>query len=390
DDYFLLPAAYASSAAVSQLFYQWKPLEIRYGNDWHLGYLAIYNANLSLDLLPKVERTSSNGVEWDNIQGSALFYRAYYVAGLCGIYAKVYNEQTAGSDLGVVLRASSDFNVPSVRSTLKDCFAQIIQDASRSLELLPKFPQHSMRPSKGAACALLARTYLYMGNYELARKWADEAIKINPVLMDYNGDAFITNLSGAMPFKRFNPETIFYTEMGLYNVLNTTGRSRIDTNLVATFDPSDLRRKAYFLDVAGYQQFKGGYAENAFVYFSGLATDEQYLIRAEANAVLGQTAAAIEDVNFLLRKRWDRTKPFIPVTAGSKAEAIAKVRLERRKEMVMRGVRWTDIKRYNREGEQIVLTRKIGNQIITLPPDAPYYAVPIPADIIERTGMPQN
>jgi len=390
DDSFLLPEAYSSYFVAFQNIYRWVPIELKFGNDWSQGYLAIYNANLSLDLLTKVERSTSNAPAWDNIQGSALFFRAYYLLGLCSTYAKVYNEQTADHDLGVVLRLTSDFNIPSVRSSVKECYAQIIKDITQSIDLLPTYPQHVMRPSKGAALALLARTYLYMGKYELARNYVSEALKINSTLMDYNGDAFINNLAADVPFKRFNPETIFYSEMGSYTLVHTPDRSRIDTSLVLTYAPADLRKVAYFNNVSGYQQYKGSYASNFYINFSGLATDELYLTRAECNAFLGQLDQGLEDINFLLKKRWDKTKIFIPISAKSKSDLLAKVRLERRKELLLRGLRWMDIKRYNREGEQISLYRKIDNTLITLKPNDPYYALPIPTDVIEQSGIPQN
>jgi hypothetical protein len=51
-----------------------------------------------------------------------------------------------------------------------------------------------------------------------------------------------------------------------------------------SYDSNDLRRSAFFRTVSGYMQFKGSYASNATVFFSGLATDEMYLNRAEGKA----------------------------------------------------------------------------------------------------------
>jgi starch-binding outer membrane protein, SusD/RagB family len=56
----------------------------------------------------------------------------------------------------------------------------------------------------------------------------------------------------------------------------------------------------------------------------------------------------------------------------------------------MRGLRWIDIKRLNKEGAGIVLKRLIGDKTYTLQPNDPRYALPLPADIILNTGMQQN
>ncbi|WP_316762056.1 RagB/SusD family nutrient uptake outer membrane protein [Pedobacter aquatilis] len=390
DDYFLLPASYTSSSIFYKNLYRWLAVEFRFGNDWDIGYHAIYNANLTLDLLESVDRDGNNGSAWDNVKGSALFFRAFYMLGLTTDYAKVYNESTAGNDLGIVLRLNSDFNVPSVRASVRESYDRLIADVTQALPLLPQYPQHVLRPSKGAAYALLARAYLFMGKYKEALANAKEALIINNQLMDYNGDASISSLSAAVPFKKFNAETIFYTEMNVGNLVHTTARARIDTSLVASYHPSDLRRSAYFNNLAGYQQYKGSYAASNSIYFSGLATDELYLISAECNAALGAVDDALKDVNFLLGKRWDKSKTFIPIGGNTKEEVLQNVRLERRKELLMRGLRWIDIKRYNREGANIIPTRKIDQEVFRLMPDSRYYALPLPDGVIQQTGMPQN
>ena len=63
---------------------------------------------------------------------------------------------------------------------------------------------------------------------------------------------------------------------------------------------------------------------------------------------------------------------------------------ERRKELLFRGLRWADLKRYNRDGAHITLTRTVANKVYTLPPNDPRYAIAIPEDIIKMTDMPQN
>jgi len=389
DDYFMLPASYDALATYQQDQYRWILYDVKFTNDWSACYKAIYNANLSMDLLAKIERNSSNASAWDNIRGSALFFRAYYLLMLSTQYAKVYNENTASSDLGVVIRMNSDFNVPSVRASVEESYQRVLTDARESIGLLPDYAQNAMRPSKGAAYALLARASLYMGKYAEALKYAEEALKLNSTLMDFNGDANISSLAAALPFKRFNSETVFYTEMGSTTIIHSPTRSRIDTVLTAAYQSGDLRKTGYYTTISGYQQFKGNYSGSSTVYFTGLATDELYLIRAESNAYLGNLDAALSDVNLLLKKRWDKTKAFVSLAGSNKQEVLGKVRLERRKELLMRGMRWIDIKRYNREGENIILRRNIKGTITSLLPNSPFYALPLPADIVAQ-GIAQN
>ena len=99
---------------------------------------------------------------------------------------------------------------------------------------------------------------------------------------------------------------------------------------------------------------------------------------------------AMDDLNRLLIKRWNAATVYVPVMAVNKQSALETILLERRKELLMRGLRWIDIKRLNKEGHNIVQKRVVNNVVYTLPANDPRYALPIPIDIIRATGMAQN
>jgi len=390
DDYFLPPASYNAQPVNGQRFYQWLPVDVRYGNDWSYAYQAIYNCNIALELLDKIDRTAVNGTAWDNVKGSALFFRSFYFLLLSADYARAYNEATADSDPGIMLRISSDFNLKVKRASVRECYQRITGDLEIALAMLPDIAVHPMRPSRAAACALLARTYLYMGNYGAGLKWSAESLQMNAKLMDYNNDPGVAGLAANVPFRKYNAETLFYAEMCPAFSIHATSRARIDSVLYAAYQANDLRKTAYFKTVSGYQQYKGSYAESASVFFSGIANDEVYLTRAECNAFLGNLGSAMADLNTLLKSRWKSSAVFVPVTASDRLDALAKIRLERRKSLLMRGMRWIDIKRYNREGGNILISRNINEKMVSLQPNASYYALPVPVDIIEQADIGQN
>jgi len=87
--------------------------------------------------------------------------------------------------------------------------------------------------------------------------------------------------------------------------------------------------------------------------------------------------------------RWRKNR-FQPFTAASTGEALALVLKERRKELLFRGLRWMDIKRLNKEGAGINITRVVNGMRYTLEPGDPRFALPLPADVIDASGMPQN
>src|SRR6185312_8637460 len=117
---------------------------------------------------------------------SALFFRAYYFGQLAWVYAKAYDKSTAGKDLGIALRLTSDFNVTSTRATVEETYQKIVADAQESVMYLPELPEHPYRPSKAAAYGLLARTYLSMRQYDSAFRYADLCLGLQNSLLNYN------------------------------------------------------------------------------------------------------------------------------------------------------------------------------------------------------------
>jgi len=390
DDIFLPPASYQAVGNQAQDVYRWIPTAYNYLNDWSLGYLAIYNSNLCLEILDKIERNSSNNTEWDHAKGSAHFFRAYYFLMLTGQYGLAYDENTASKDLGISLRLQSNFNIPSYRATVTECYEQVINDATIGLQLLPDYSAHQMRPSKAASTALLARCYLYMRKYDQALQYAKQALALNNKLMNYNADTDLNSLSSNTPFKKFNKETIWYAELSGGFGIQSLLRARMDTTLYASYAANDLRKIAYFRAAAPYQQFKGNYTANVNANFSGLATDELYLISAECKAWLNDVEGGMADLNTLLKTRFRNTVPYVPLSADNRKDALITIRKERRKELVLRGLRFYDIKRYNKEGANLDLTRVAAGQTYSIKANSNYYALPLPTDIIQLTNMPQN
>ncbi len=391
DDYFWMPDTYDAMGLPDQQAYTWVRQDYTvYPNDWSAGYQPVYNANFCMEGLEKIDKHPLNEKNWNNVMGSALFFRAYHFLQLAGNHAKAYDVASYEKDPGIALRTHSDFNIPSMRANVKSTYEQIIRDARSSADYLPDNPSHPLRPSKAASYGLLARCYLTMRIYDSAFKYSDLCLKIKNTLMNFNGDPDIVNLSGNVPFVAYNKETIFYTQMNSFKKIYSPSFSLIDSTLCSYFQPGDLRKTAYFSSVGPYYKFKGNYTGNSNIFFSGLAVDEILLIRAESLARIGKTDEAMNDLNNLLVSRWDKNRTYIPITAANGQEAVNIILKERRKELLMRGLRWPDIKRLNKENRNIILKRVIRGNSYFLPPNDERYALLLPIDIILQSGMEQN
>lgn len=388
DDYFLKEDVYDIVGDNPRAIYQWTIDKYIYQNDWSDAYSPVYVANLVIDGIESVEKLTTNESLWKQVYGSALYIRSNQYLGLVWTFSKAYDKKSASTDLGIVLRNTSDPNVPSVRANVSECYDFILNDLRLAAEYLPERPTHVMRPSKGAAYATLARTFLSMGKFDSAYYYVDKALVLNSDLLDFNSSLEI-NPSAANPFSRFNKETVFYAQ------LNTTYPNihpvygLIDSTLFDSYEYGDLRKELYFnVGPDGYASFKGSYS-GAQEHFSGISTSEQYLIKAECLARLDRVDAAVETLNHLLVTRW-KTGEYTPYMSGAKSEVLQFILQERRKELVMRGLRWIDIKRLNLLDPSLTLIRKIYGETYKLEPNDLRYALPLPDDIIQFTGMPQN
>lgn len=350
-------------------------------NDWANAYKVIYIANLALDQLGSISKTDVTA--WNNVRGQALVFRAKGFLQVAGIWSLAYDPASASQDLGIPLRLSSDNDVKTTRPTNKQTYDQIITDLKTAIPLLPAQQVTVLRPSKAAAYGLLARAYLQMGAFAQAGLYADSCLQLQHTLLDYG------TLSASLryPIAKLNAEVIFESSMPNGGPI-VNAIAMIDTALISQYESNDLRRKVFFKSTpTGYYSFKGSY-EGASTLFSGIAVDEMYLTRAESYARAGNTDAAMTDLNTLLRSRYDAT--FTGRTASDAGDALAQILAERRKELLMRGLRWEDIKRLNKTGTNIVLTRNVHGSVYTLPTNDLRYALPIPEDVIALTGMAQN
>ena len=360
-------------------------------DDWDIPYKQVFYANVVLEGLSGIPVDNANVQQWQNEQGSALFIRAYAFYNLAQLFAPAYDSLTAGTDPGIPLRLHSDITTPSLRASVKETYARILADLQQASALLPAgIPAANRnRPSKPAALAMLARVYLSMRAYPQAGLYADSCLQLYNTLIDYN----TISTQAYPPFTRLNPEAIYQSNFLTYtHVLAALifPSCIIDSNLYSSYAPNDLRSSIFYLiNTNGQPNMKGGYSGTIYP-FSGLATDEVYLVRAECAARMGDTSRAMQDLNTLLKNRWLHGT-FIPVTAASPATALDTILIERRKELVFRGLRWTDLRRLNLEGQNITLTRLLNGSVYQLTPNSLNYVLPIPPDVLAyNPNMAQN
>lgn len=359
--------------------------------DWNNPFSAIAVTNVTLDGLATITPTPTTLTAWNNVKGSAFFFRAFSYYQLGQIFMKPYDAATAATDPGLPLRTNSNINQQVDRSTIADTYQLMISDLLAAEPLLPDKPLYQTRPSKQAVYALLAKIYLNLSDYDKAGAYAGKALLVSEKLVDFN--TLSATATKPMPVFPTHPEIIFYTTANNYSILlPSSSRCIVDTILVQSYAANDLRKTLFFTlpNASGQMFFKGQYTASNTA-FSGLANNELLLIQAESYARQQQTMDALASLNKLLVKRF-KTGSFQPVTAINAQDALKKILDERRKELPFTGsVRWEDLRRLNRDPVFArILTRNINNQLYQLLPNDNRYVLPIPDIEIKLSGIAQN
>ncbi|WP_169304446.1 RagB/SusD family nutrient uptake outer membrane protein [Pedobacter frigoris] len=361
-------------------------------SEWNYGFRGVEFSNLVLEGLAAINNVTA---EHNNVMGQAYFYRAFALYNLAQLFCKPYTETSAGSDLGLPIRETSDVNVIiRERSSLKQTYDFILADLQHAIELLPQTQPYNTRPNVRAAKALLSKVYLVMEDYAKAGIYADQVLTAYGQLLDFNNTSIINyNSDNRFPlYGTNNPEILFYAQKYNYTSITaaTINTGVIVPELYTSYSSDDLRKTLLYTTRDGAVRYVGSYT-GWYYNFVGIATNELYLIRAECSARNGSKDQALADLNLLLQKRF-KTGTFTGITASSAEDALKLVLIERRKELPFTAnLRWEDLRRLNRDQRfQKTITRTANGTVYTLLPNDKRYVFPIPDSEIEQSGIQQN
>ncbi len=338
---------------------------------WRQAYKVIFSAN---QIIEKIKDGESQTL--DQLKGENLYLRAMAHFDLVRFFGRPY-AQGNGNNPGIVIQGSTAADVSPARSTVKEVYDFMIADLLKAANLMT-VQKDSRFASKEVANALLARLYLYKEDNAKAIEYANLVINSNryrllnlPAYKTYFTSVPENNTETIFAIRHTQADNRLKSAIGsmYYNdpVSQSTGwgelyASKAYMNLLDTY-LNDARHSFVELQLTpGGDTLKRGnvpkYYINKFNWQEGVANlsspvflrlAEMYLIRAEANAKLGNAQLAIDDVN-LIRSRAALTGDQL-YTVGNlkgKASLLDVVLEERRLELAFEGHRAGDLYRNNR------------------------------------------
>lgn len=274
-------------------------------NIWSSLYEIIYSCNDILERLDvSKELTTSTRLQ---ITNEAKFVRAFCYYHLYILYENV----------PLILQTNVDENRLAVQADSISVFRHIYSDLLDARDALPiDYPDgNRARANKWSASALLSQVFLYQHRWQEALEEADAVLNsdLYSPLTDID-EVFLTN-SRETILQLWNQNGFISDATTLIPTSNTVVPEYIITEKLSTaFESGDLRRTIWL----GESQVTSNGKTQSYWYpykyrnrsaSSGspehlvvLRSAEQYLIRAEAKAQLGDVQGAIVDLN-VIRKR---------------------------------------------------------------------------------------
>lgn len=352
------------------------------GEVWTQCYAVILRANQVID-------SKLTGPDVDAIKAQALGIRALMYFKLVTYYAQPYSVDS--SALGVPLVLHYDPYGQPARNTVGTVFNQIVTDLKAAMVNAPAY-KNSVTLSKYAIEGLLARTYLYMGNYAAAEAaandvitnsgftlvdagtlptfWADPTVKTNQVevMFEINQDVLVNNSFDNLGGIFVSGYADLYCSDQLYQLYSNTDARQ------GLIIPGKTATLATAWVVNKFPNGAAADPDNLKV----IRLAEVYLIGAEAAARTNDNVTAQGWLNDLMA---NRDPAFAGYTDNGQA-LIDDIVLERRKELAFEGDRFFDLNRLkqqiNRGQNAAAAMAGPNNQNLTIPFPDNRRAAPIP------------
>ncbi|WP_338876054.1 RagB/SusD family nutrient uptake outer membrane protein [Spirosoma sp. SC4-14] len=356
-------------------------------NLWASGYQVILRAN---NVVNANVTTTTNT---DQYKGEALTTRAIMYFDLVRLFARPYTSDSTGMGVPIVL--AYDPMAKPGRNTVAQTYAQIVSDLTQGFSLMTVTNKNSSYVSKYVAQAMLAKVYLYKGQYEKAKAAAlDVVSKGGYSLAD--SASYVAYWNNPAP-RTDKLETIF--EISADNVNNAGsdalanmysqagyGDGLAATDLYNLYSDRDVRKK---LIIAGKRSGNDALIVNKYQNVSNNNDKDDFkiiryadvlLILAESYYRTGDETNALKYLNMVAQKREPSLKAYT-FTGAALLDAII---TERRKELAFEGDRFDDL---NRLGRDITRSTQYPSAAQNIPFTDYRRVAPIPQDELNANAV---
>ncbi|MEO2081153.1 RagB/SusD family nutrient uptake outer membrane protein [Leeuwenhoekiella sp.] len=313
-------------------------------NFWNTSFNSIYAANALITGIP-------SSADLDTIEAERALGEAYFIRGLMHFYlTNLFGP--------IPYVTTNDYLVnQEVSKMSKDqVFTQVVHDLVQAEALIPEnySSTERTRPNAFAVKALLARVYLYQGEWQKAYDKAGEVLASELYALNIPIDQLFLKDSKNTIWQFMPQNAGANTLEGRNFILRVLGSqyAAFNPEFVSRFEPGDLRKESWIDSITqngitAYFPIK--YREelttaSSLEYSKVLRIGEVYLIRTEAAWRLNRITQALADLNALRQRAG-----LPPIDSATPAELENMILAERRAELFTEfGHRWFDLNRWNK------------------------------------------
>jgi hypothetical protein len=382
--------------------------------DWQELYNDIRAANAVLDDVPNIADPALTSDRKAMILGEARFLRAMHYYWLV----------TEWGECPIILSVTNGGNLSPARNKVSEVYAQIITDLKSADSVLTAAPYKGElgRATKGAAEALLAKSYAQMGDYTNCLAYCNKVISSGTYSLVSNfanlwGE---TNKNNAESIFELQANAIAYGFFGveIFDFVASDGFPKRDiasANLIAAFKAAGDSGARYQATInwqipgAAFVMPPNAWDPSQPIPFMNKYPDPNgynspddlvqirladiILLAAEANNQLGNTSDAAALLNQI------RTRAGLPnTTAITQADLAIAILNERQLELVFECTRWNDLLRADANGTINIVTLmgaqvdSHGNNLnYNMNPDKYQYIFPVPQEDLQlNKNLTQN
>lgn len=404
-------------------------------------YVGIFRTNFVIENVPDVEVLKAGDAELkERVMAEAHFLRAYYYFRLVRLFGGV-------PKIDFMIKSQFDWKQP--RASADDIYKLIIDDLEYAQKRLPKKSKYAAleagRATKGAAQAMLMKSYMNLHEYDKAKAWGDSIINSgeynlvpnyadNFTLAGENGKESVFEIqyveegtgdygqgngyttgtftvimtrarSGGWGFNR--PTQELYNEYEVSNGVADPRRAATiydpldwgETNPELTYLGNTLHSKKYALINDDGSYIWTGHAARGPINRKEIRYSDVLLMYAEACCETNNTPRAkwaLEEVRSRAREGNTSILPQFPYGSytDTKDDLVKAIRHERRVELGMEGQRWFDLVRWGVAAETMNNYRENTSAEIKqhMSPfvKGKHELFPLPLTEIQKNPMEQN
>lgn len=353
-------------------------------SDFNRLYEIIKDCNIVIGGMPEEDSDIAR-----NTLGTAYAMRGVAYYQLVRLYCEPVGANPE-SQLGVPLAVEFNMEARLPRATLAESIAQVEADLKKALEYHVNEPDYLF--TEDVAKGYLARSYFWTGEWAKARKISEEILAKYPLI---DGDAYRSMFESSGKSGNTLLKVLYDVygsgEQALLNQLQDYPLSnRFTSHFPVEERDNDIR---YALSV-------GKKRMSTKPVFSGMRSAEMLLIAAESAYHLGDESSALKLINELRAHRITDVTPLTTTTLpkhndqeiivmdaeGKKLTPLLSLILsERRKELIMEGDRFFELKR---NGRPVFSVFKDGKKYTV---QRFMYTLPLPpSDLLLQDGLQQN